>query len=298
MNIIVDCDPGTDDAIAMCAAIGSDMVNLLGVSIVGGNVHRSLGAKNARDVLSYIEESGIPVVLGASRPLKGVFQYAYQYHGRNGLCTVIPSQDNKIQNNDQNAVDFIVTTLKEHPEGITLVALGPLTNIAKVLRSNTGSLKNIERIYVMGGAFKTAGNVTPHAEFNIYQDPWAANVVFTSDIPISVVGLDVCNSVYVSRCSMPWLDGDTKKEKLCSAILRGWFDFRTDDDKYELCDPLTVASVINQDLIRYETARIRVVEDGIEKGKTIAEFGEGGVEVAISVDADSAYQHIASLISR
>ena len=296
MNIILDCDPGTDDAIAMCMAMGSDLVNLLGVTIVGGNVHRAVGARNARNVLSYIDKSQIPVFLGASRPLKGVFKYAYQYHGTNGICTSIPNQ-NKPQKNDQNAVDFILTALKQNLQGITLVALGPLTNIAEVLRTKADALTNIDRIYVMGGAFRTAGNVTLHAEFNIYQDPEAANIVFGSHIPVSVVGLDVCKSVYVSRYSNPWLDGHTKREKLCADILEGWFDFRINDDKYELCDPLTIAAAINSDLLTYETAKIRVVENGVEKGKTIADFGECGVEVATSVDAGIAYQRITSLIS-
>ena len=296
MNIIIDCDPGTDDAIAMCAAIGSNLVNLLGVTIVGGNVHRWVGERNARDVLAYVNQSEVPVFAGANRPLKGFYKYAYHYHGRNGLCTTIPSQG-KAPHGNQNAVDFINETLEEHPEGVSIFALGPLTNIAKVLAGNSGFHKNIDRIYVMGGAFQTEGNVTPFAEFNVYQDPLAANLVFSSDVPVSIVGLDVCNDVYVSRYSIPWLVGDTKRDNLCSAILEGWFDYRKDDDKYILCDPLTVASAINQDLIKYEAAEVSVVENGIEIGRTIAEFGKNGVDVATEVDAGSAYQYIASLIS-
>ena len=209
---------------------------------------------------------------------------------------MIPRHD-QIFDPSENAVDFIIETLRNHPEGIKLIALGPLTNIAKVLEANIEITKNIERIFVMGGAFQTEGNVTPYAEFNIYQDPLAANLVFSSGIPISVVGLDVCNAVYVSRDSMPWRVGDSKRSNLCLEILKGWFDYRAYDEKYLLCDPLTLAVAINPNLVKYKSADVRVVEDGIEKGKTIAEIGLGNVKVAMEVDSNDALQYIRSLIS-
>ena len=224
MKIIIDTDPGTDDAIAISAASGSSLIDLLGLTIVGGNVPRSVGTRNALKILDFIGAEEVPVYQGASRPLRGSFVYAYNYHGPSGLTARIKSSNRSYER--QKSEDFIAECVNRYPGEITIVALGPLTNIARAFRKDPRLSQRVDRIYVMGGAFECPGNVTPWAEFNIYDDPVAANAVFSSGAPVTLVGLDVCHSVFVNRTDHPWLFGNSsKRSEVCRKILTSWFAY-------------------------------------------------------------------------
>ena len=191
-HIILDCDPGHDDAINIIIATAkSDIFNVLGITTVGGNVEVEKNTLNALKVLELLN-SDIPVYKGQSRPLVKEIEIATEIHGDSGMDGPILPEPNR-QEEVLHAVDFIIDTVKNSKEKVTLVPTGPLTNIAMALIKDPSIKNNIEEIVLMGGG--TFGNWTPAAEFNIFVDAEAAEVVFTSGIPLAVFGLDVTHQV-------------------------------------------------------------------------------------------------------
>ena len=168
-----------------------------------------------------------------------------------------------------------------------MVALGPLTNVARAMRREPRLAGWLEEIVVMGGAVEVEGNVTPYAEFNIYNDPEAARIVLSSGVPVRLIGLDVCYETYVSRNDLPWSTGESKSTRLASRILANWFGTHTDRDRYHLCDPLAVVAAIEPHLLNYRRAEVSVdTGDTVSRGRTIGRWGIGPVRVAVSVDVD------------
>ncbi|MBN9565099.1 MAG: nucleoside hydrolase [Alphaproteobacteria bacterium] len=197
--IIIDCDPGTDDAVALMMAVAAlEVFNVLGVTTVGGNVSLELVTQNALKVLELVE-SDIKVYKGCSRPLvkPGIMDADY-VHGLDGLGGVVLPEPNR-QAEAKHGVDFIIDAIKSHPEPVTLVPIGPLTNIAMALVKDPSIKKNIHEIVFMGGAMR-GGNVPGgYAEFNIFNDPHAAQVVVTSGLNIAMIGLDVTHDALMTE---------------------------------------------------------------------------------------------------
>src|SRR5437764_390279 len=188
-DIILDCDPGHDDAIALLLALASSEVRLLGVTTVSGNQTLEKTTANAIRVLDHVNRDDVPVAAGAARPLVRERHVAAEVHGETGLDgpdLPPPSRDPE----PVHAIDWIARTLADSPRPVTLVPTGPLTNIALFLVRYPELITQVERIVLMGGAYGE-GNVTPAAEFNIWVDPEAAHVVFTSGLEVTMVGLDV-----------------------------------------------------------------------------------------------------------
>ena len=187
--ILIDCDPGHDDAIALLLALASPELELLGVTTVAGNVGLDKTTPNALRVLELAQRSDVPVAAGFARPLYRPLQIAANVHGESGLDgpTLPPPKSSAV---NDHAVDFLAKKIGASSEPVTLVPVGPLTNIAVLLNSYPDIGSQIRRIVLMGGAIAT-GNVTPAAEFNIYVDPEAAHRVFHSGLPITMMGLDV-----------------------------------------------------------------------------------------------------------
>src|SRR5882724_9670934 len=183
-KIIIDTDPGQDDAVAILLALGSAELDIVGITAVAGNVPLKLTEKNARKICELAGRSDIKVYAGAIRPLLRELVTAEEVHGKTGLNgPQLPEPTMPLQ--DQYAVDFMVETLMSEESGtITLCPLGPLTNIALALIREPKIAPRIKEIVLMGGGFFEGGNVTPTAEFNIYVDPHAADIVFKSGIPI------------------------------------------------------------------------------------------------------------------
>jgi pyrimidine-specific ribonucleoside hydrolase len=187
--ILIDCDPGHDDAIALLLALASPELELLGVTTVAGNVGLDKTTPNALRVLELAQRSEVPVAAGFARPLYRPLQIAANVHGESGLDgPTLPTP--KSSPATEHAVDFLAKKIAASSEPVTLVPVGPLTNIAVLLNSYPEIGSQIRRIVLMGGAIAT-GNVTPAAEFNIYVDPEAAHRVFHSGLPITMMGLDV-----------------------------------------------------------------------------------------------------------
>ena len=195
--IILDCDPGHDDAIALLLALASPEVNLLGVTTVAGNTTLENTTVNALKVLELCDHREIPVAAGAARPLMRELVVAEHVHGKSGLDgPTLP--DPVMRPVASHAVDFLAQKILECPEQVTLVPVGPLTNVALLLNRYPEALDNVSRIVSMGGAIGL-GNVTPSAEFNIFVDPEAAHRVYHSGVPITMIGLDVTHQALLDK---------------------------------------------------------------------------------------------------
>ncbi|MGB8622297.1 MAG: nucleoside hydrolase, partial [Paracoccaceae bacterium] len=199
-KIIIDTDPGQDDAVAILLALASpDELELLGITAVAGNVPLALTQKNARIVCELAGKADVKVFAGCDKPLNRALVTAEHVHGKTGLDgPTLPDPAMPLQ--ESHAVEFLIDTLRREPAGsVTLCPLGPLTNIATALRNAPDIAGRIGRIVLMGGAYFEVGNITPTAEFNIYVDPEAAEIVFKSGAPITVMPLDVTHKALVTR---------------------------------------------------------------------------------------------------
>lgn len=251
-RIIIDTDPGQDDAIAILLALASPELEVLGITTAAGNVGLANTAANARRICELAGRTDIPVFAGCPRPLIGEVVDAVHVHGKTGLdgCG-LPPPSMPLQ--PQHAVQWLVQTLVDAPaKSITLCTLGPLTNIASALIQTPEIANAIDEIVMMGGAIHRGGNITPTAEFNIYADPHAADVVFRSNISLTVMPLDVTHQALVtaSRLSkfkaLPSPLGDA-----CHGMLE--FYFRPNAERYTevgspLHDPCVIAFLLEPQL--------------------------------------------------
>jgi inosine-uridine nucleoside N-ribohydrolase len=199
-KIIIDCDPGQDDAIALMMAFSSmDKLELLGITTVAGNVQLDKTQRNARLICEMIGVIDIPVFAGCEKPLFRNLVTAEEYHGKNGL-NGLDIFDPGIPLQNQNAVQFIIDTLeKSEDHSMKIIGIGPLTNIAMVILQAPKIKRKIKEIIIMGGSYFEGGNVTAAAEFNFYVDPHAADIVLNSGIPVTVFGLDATHQARVSK---------------------------------------------------------------------------------------------------
>ena len=301
--MIIDADTGTDDAIALIMAVNSPELEIDSVTTVSGNARLDDTTGNTLRLLSHLGHPDIPISKGADRPLKSEPSFAYHYHGPGGLTTNLPTTD-RIPSQTR-APERIHEAADRDLE---IIALGPLTNVAQAIQRGPEQMRTVKRIYVMGGAVEVPGNVTPSAEFNIYADPHAANVVLDSGIPITLVGLDVGDAVGFDRNATDWRSGTTRGpgmarmgprevNKVAAQIIQGWFDLHPDRDVYVLCDPLTVAAAVAPDLFEYRQGTVTVDESGEHRGRTIAEYGPGNVSIALTVDEDRARSFVLDRLS-
>ena len=294
-SVLIDCDPGSDDAIAILAALNSPDLDVVGLTTEGGNATIDDTTRNALAILEVAGRADVPVWRGAGRPLEGEFRYAYYYHGEAGLGIRLAAPT--ASERPEPAIDAIARAVLARPGELTLIALGPLTNVALALRREPRLAAEVAEIIVMGGAVEAPGNITEHAEFNTYNDPVAARVVFDSGAPVTLVGLDVTEQVAVPRGEEPWIDGDSASASLAGRLLSAWFALHPDRDLYGLHDPLAVAAAIDPTLLSCREGRVSVeTRPGDMLGKTTASYGAGPVRVALGVDADRAVSLITGLV--
>jgi purine nucleosidase len=260
--IIIDTDPGQDDAVAILLALASPELEVIGITAVAGNVPLQLTQTNARKIC---ELGGFPetkVYAGADRPLFNKLVTAEHVHGRTGLDgPVLPEPEMPLQK--QHAVDFIIETLMARPEGtVTLCTLGPLTNIALALTKEPRIAPRIKRIVAMGGGFFEGGNVTPAAEFNIYVDPHAAQQVFESRVPITLLPLDCTHQVLTTKTRVEKFRVMKNNSGPATALMLDFFE-RFDEQKYgtdggPLHDPCVIAWVLQPELFTSRFVNVEV----------------------------------------
>ena len=250
--LIIDTDPGQDDAVAILLALASPEIDLLGITTVAGNVPLDLTEVNARKICDLAGRQDVPVFAGLSRPLVRRLVTAEHVHGRTGLDGPdLPPPQTPLQ--EQHAVDFIIETVRKEPSGsVTIAPIGPLSNIAMALQRAPDIAPRIKQIVLMGGSCFEGGNITPAAEFNIYVDPHAAAVVFGAGIPITMMPLDVTHKALTTAKRNGALRAIGNRTCTAVAEMLGFFE-RFDEAKYgsdggPLHDPCTVAWMIAPEL--------------------------------------------------
>ena len=294
-KVIIDCDVGVDDALALILAFHSPELEVKAVTGVNGNVPLEQVFENIQKVLSLLQPRHKPIIAkGADQPLKGQALYAHSVHGKSGLgeakidltkgkewWKVFPG----------SAYDLITQMAQEFPGELTLIATGPLTNLALGLQEDIEGIKKLKEIVIMGGAVRTKGNITPYAEFNIYVDPLAAKIVFGSGLPISLVPLDVTHQVCLNSSLI---------EKRIKPINNPFSQFTIDAIGYDLNtrrfrrgtdliylhDPLAVGVTIKADLVKKERLSLDVeTQQGDRFGQILPTEGTPNIEVCLEVDS-------------
>jgi purine nucleosidase len=276
-KIIIDTDPGQDDAVAILLALASPELDVIGIAAVAGNVPLDLTEKNARKICELAGRTDQPVYAGADKPLKRKLVTAEYVHGKTGLDGPdLPEPQMKLQ--DRHAVDFIVETLLTHQAGeITLCPLGPLTNIALALAKAPEIAPKIREIVLMGGGFFEGGNVTPAAEFNIYVDPEAAEIVFASGIPIVMMPLDVTHKALTTRVRVERFRALGTKAGAATAQLLDFFE-RFDEHKYgtdggPLHDPNVIAYLLKPELYTGRHCNVAIeTQSELTLGMTVVDW--------------------------
>ncbi len=306
-SIIIDCDPGQDDAVALFLAMASvDELNLLGITAVAGNVPLALTQKNARIMCDVAERFDLPVFSGCAAPLQRELVTAEYVHGATGIDGMdVFEPQTPLQ--EQHAVDFLIDSLLSH-DAVTLVPTGPLTNIAAALQKEPRIVDHIEEIVLMGGAMREGGNRTPSAEFNIIVDPHAADIVFACGRPIVVMGLDVTHQVLSTRERVERIAAIGNKVTDVTAGMLSFYH-RHDTEKYNsqgtpLHDPCTVAYLLKPELFRTKHCNIAIeTESELTLGHTAVDFWliSGRVKNAwwaYDVDADGFYELLTERLAR
>lgn len=277
-RIIIDTDPGQDDAVAILLALASpEEIEVLGITAVAGNVPLDLTALNARKVCELAGRPDVKVYAGCDRPLGRDLVTAEHVHGKTGLDgPVLPDPEMPLQ--DGHAVDFIIDTLRAEPAGsVTLCPLGPLTNIAMAFEKAPDIMTRVREIVLMGGAYFEVGNITPAAEFNIYVDPQAAKIVFGSGVEITVMPLDVTHKALVTKPRNDAFRAIGNRAGEAVAQMTDFFE-RYDKEKYgsqgaPLHDPCVTAYLIRPELFtgRHINVEIETSSD-LTLGMTVADW--------------------------
>ncbi len=277
-KIIIDTDPGQDDAVAILLALASPVeIDVLGVVAVAGNVPLPLTEKNTRIICELAGRPDIPVFAGCDAPMARKLVTAEHVHGKTGLDgPQLPEPTMPLQ--AQHGVDYIIETLRTEPPGtVTLVPIGPLTNIGVAFKRAPDIIERVQEIVLMGGAYFEVGNITPAAEFNIYVDPEAADIVFNSGATITVMPLDVTHKALTSA---KWIADIKALDTDVGRMVASWTDFfeRFDIEKYgsqgaPLHDPCTIAYLINSDLFQGRHINVAIeTHSDLTLGMTVADW--------------------------
>jgi len=307
--IIIDCDPGQDDAVALFLAMSSpDELDILGITTVAGNVPLALTERNARMMCDIAGRPDIPVYAGCAKPMVRDAITAEYIHGDTGIDG-IDAFEPQTPLQKQHAVDFIVDTLLSRDKvTVTLIPTGPLTNIAIAIQREPKILEHVREIVVMGGAMREGGNRTPSAEFNIMVDPHAADIVFKCGRPITLLGLDVTHKVLSTEERVARIAGLKNPVADATAGMLSFFH-RYDTKKYSsqgtpLHDPCTIAYLLRPELFETKLCNVSVeTESELTVGHTAVDFWHvtdrpHNVSWAFDVDADGFYDLLTERLAR
>lgn len=290
-KLILDMDTGIDDAMAIAYALGSQKAELIGITCSFGNVTNETAVRNTLDLLSLLGAPDIPVCRGADRPIGAdsfdVSDACLDIHGANGIGgVVLPHNGTPCKT---AAVDFILEAAEKYGKDLILVPTGTLTNLAAAIEKDIDTVRKIGRIVFMGGALTVAGNVSPYAEANIWNDPKAAKTVLESGIPMTMVGLDVTLKTLLSReTAESWAQYGTAGKAL-SEMVCYYIDHELGAKYSALHDPLAVGIALEPALAATHPFAMTVITKGEAAGRTLAcsfphQCENPSVQVALTAD--------------
>ena len=308
-KVIIDCDPGQDDAVALFLAMSSpDELDILGITTVAGNVPLELTQRNARMMCDIAGRKDLPVYAGCERPIVLEPITAESIHGNTGIDGVdVFEPDTPLQQG--HAVDFIIDTLLAAERGtVTLIPTGPMTNVATAIQREPAILDSVQEIVAMGGAMREGGNRSPSAEFNVLVDPHAADIVYNSGKPVTALGLDVTHQVLSTRERVARMREVGNAVAAATADMLSFFH-RYDTKKYgsegaPLHDPCTIAWLLRPDLFATRRCNLSVeTESELTLGHTAVDFWHvtdrpHNVDWAYEVDADGFYDLLIERLAR
>lgn len=306
-SLIIDCDPGVDDAVGLLLAFGSPELDLLAVTTVAGNVSLERTARNARILRQLAGRTEVPVFAGAQRPLRRPPGEAAEFHGAEGLG-VLEIFEPDLPSGESTAAQAIVEAVMARPEGaVAMAVMGPMTNLALALRAEPRLAARMGPVVVMGGARSEGGNITASAEFNIWADPDAAAEVFASGCRVTVLGLDVTHQVRATQARIAAIE---TLPGVCARTAASLLRFSQDVERRivgwewaPLHDPCTVAWLLKPELFRAVPCRIEVeTESDLTRGHTAVEFRIDAASArhhwVVEADADAVFALIAERLER
>lgn len=276
-KLIIDTDPGVDDAITILMAFQLTDVEVIGLTTIFGNVTTKDATQNALHLCEVAGFPDIPVAEGIPEPLKRGPPFIADFiHGSDGLGNTFPSYP-KNKKIDKNACEFLVDKVSEYPGEVTILALGPLTNIALAVKKDRLFASKVKKIVILGGSFFASGNINPAAEANVYGDPEAADIVFTCGAEIVVIGLNVTTQVlmtYQDLCELR--DSEGRYGRYIYNICQFYRDWHVKSDGIDgiyLHDPTCFAALLKPHLFEFKKGAVRVETQGICTGHTLMDLG-------------------------
>jgi purine nucleosidase len=305
--IIIDCDPGQDDALAILLALASpEELEILAVTAVAGNVPLALTEKNARKIVELAGRPEVPVHAGCDRPLRRDMVTAEHVHGRTGLDGAeLPEPRAPLA--DAHAVDAIIAALRARPGAVTLCPLGPLTNVATAIQQAPDIVAHVDQVVLMGGAIGE-GNITPAAEFNIFADPHAAEIVFESGARITMLGLDVTHQVLATPERVRAIAApDTAVSRAITALLEFYSIFdqtKRNRPGAPMHDPCVIAYLLRPELFAGRDCHVVVETEGKHTlGRTVVDWsgrgaGRPNARVINEVEADGFFDLLTERLAR
>lgn len=292
-KVIIDTDPGIDDALALMYAFSSPELEILGITVSAGNTSLERTAKNALKI-GDLAGSPVPVYKGAERPLRKEAYISGETHGEDGLGDAnLPESDRAPE--DMRASDFMLEMARKYPGEVTIIALAPLTNLAEAIEKDPKAMKQIREIVSMGGAVAT-GNMSPVAEFNYWFDPEAAKIVYDFDVPVTMIGLNVTTRVLFTPIDFSFIEKlEGNFAKTITRIQKYYVDFYWKWEKTLGCvahDVLAVAAACDPSLVETVHCHVDIATDGITRGECVADLVDAWKQrknsfVAVGVDAEA-----------
>ncbi|MGN1344370.1 MAG: nucleoside hydrolase [Traorella sp.] len=275
-RIIIDCDPGIDDSLAIMMALSSDEIEVLGITIVCGNSPVNMGFENAKKILKHMNRLDVPIYIGADKPLRKPYVNALDTHGEDGLGeSYLDEVIGYVQR--QSALDFLKETLRR--EKCSVIAIGPLTNLATLILNDEEAFNHIEQLISMGGTYKSHGNCSPVAEYNYWVDPDAAKIVYRQMAKIHkkvvMVGLDVTRQVVLTPDLLSYMERlDFKQGSFIRKLTKFYLDFHWEWEHLIGCvinDPLTIYYLLKPDCFKGIEANVEIETESISIGQSIVD---------------------------
>ncbi len=290
-KIIIDTDTATDDAIAIIMALKHNNFDVKAITTVAGNVDLEQATQNALYTVELCNKN-IPVYKGSSGPIKRKLETSKFFHGKDGLGDTGPYIP-KLKEQKENAINKIVSLINTNPNEIEIIAIGPLTNIAKVFDKDPSTINKLKSLYIMGGIGEGKGNITHHAEFNFWVDPDAADVVLNSNIKVHLIAWDTTQIYgYINKENFEELEKINSSLSQFSIDIQQkalqYYKIKYNEYKVDLADPLAMAAFIDSKIVtEYKNCEIKMILNGLERGKDIVSFTKkGNIKLASKISRE------------